>query len=82
MKSRYARRRDQTSQLWRKRRNELKARRRKSNIRHRNEPRGPSSPNVDTSLKKQMSLMDRILLGVQEALIGRKKQEHQQHQSR
>lgn len=82
MKSRYKRRRDQKSKLWRKRRRQEKARRKAQHVLSRNEPKGPKMPNVDTSLKKQLPLMDRILLGVREALFSRQKQEHQQHQSR
>ena len=80
MKTRYERRRDQTSRLWRKRRRAIKARQKEGHIQCRNTPKIKGGPDRDTSLT-HAPLMVRILTGIQEAL-SKKKDNFQQHQAR
>ena len=78
MKTRYQRRRNQASRLWRKHRRYEKERRKEHNILCRNTFRGKGGPTVDTSMKN-VPLMIRILSQVIAALG---KTNYQQHQAR
>lgn len=83
--TRYARRRCQRSRIWRKRRAHRRKSRALRNYVNRCKPKGPSLPNVDTSLK--MPLLQRIASEVGAALARRRtattaKQNHQQQQAR
>ena len=80
MKPRYKRRRDQTSRLWRKHRQAVKVRQKQHHIEHRNSPRVKGNP-IDTSFLKQIPLIERILIGVKEAL-AKKRDNFQQQQAR
>lgn len=80
MKTRYERRRDQTSKLWRKRRRAVKARQKEGHIQCRNTLKIKGGPDRNTSLK-EAPLMVRILTDIKEAL-ARKKENFQQHQAR
>lgn len=76
--TRYERVRNQRSRVWRKRRAAIKERIKRGNIQARNTTKIKGGPDVDTSLK-HVPLMQRIMLGVRDALA---KQDYQRAQAR